>query len=199
MRFTDGRQGRVATRLLIASAVALTSLAAGGCAADPEPAGAPRKPQITLVRVDRPTGLAELRRDSLAVVIGTAAATGQDTRDGFPVTVTRLNVLTVVSGSLDTTAIEVQQIGTTEVNSPTTSRLMIVGNTYLLYLRKNDGGNLDRYVISGDDGIYAYQDGNYLYYGAPGGRLPAVIGATGLIRFVAQDGEPASTVGDPEN
>lgn len=108
-------------------------------------------------------------------------------------------MLTVVSGSLDTAAIEVQQLGTTEVNSPTTSRLMIVGNTYLLYLRKNDGGNLDRYVISGDDGIFEYQDGNYLYFGAPGGRLPAAIGATGLIRFVAQDGETTSTAGDPKN
>ncbi|MET7619278.1 hypothetical protein [Streptomyces sp. NPDC005408] len=161
--------------------MAMAILSASGCT-EQKPAGKPPKQRISITQINRYTDLARLRRDSMAVVIATAAATGTGSRDGIPVTATQVEISKVVSGKLGKESVTVQQIGTADVASPDTSRLMEVGRTYLLYLSRNDGTkNLDRFVITGGDGIYLLHGGRYMYQGGPqkrsGDRLPASIDA----------------------
>lgn len=126
-----------------------------------------------------------MQKDSTAVVLASAVGSNAAERDGFPITVTDLRISKILAGSISGSVIKVQQLGTESVESPDTSRLMKVGNTYLLYLGKNDGKeNPDHFIITGGDGIYVLQGNRYLYRGGPsagpGKSLPKELAADGM-------------------
>ncbi|WNF27249.1 hypothetical protein RI138_10590 [Streptomyces sp. C11-1] len=129
-------------------------------------------------QINRYTDLDRMQEDSVAVVVARAADSIAVTHNGFPITVTNIRISKVLTGSIPGSAAKVQQLGTDKVDSPDTSRLMKNGQTYLLYLSKNDGkDDTDHFVITGGDGIYVLQGHRYLYQGGPpagpGKSLPA--------------------------
>ncbi|MFD5426568.1 hypothetical protein [Streptomyces sp. NPDC127084] len=98
-----------------------------------------------------------------------------------------INKVRTLSGEISGSSVKVRQLGTQDVDSPDTSRLMEAGRTYLLYLRKNDGKeNPDHFVITGGDGIYVLKGSRYVYQGGPqpgsGKRLPAELAAADVER-----------------
>ncbi|MFE2537500.1 hypothetical protein [Streptomyces sp. NPDC059371] len=169
-----------ALRAAAAGAFTLVILSSSGCAAEraePRP-----KQRISVTLADRYTDLGRMKEDSTAVVLASAVGSGTAVRDGFPITVTNLRVVKILTGKISGPAFKVQQLGTREIESPDTSRLMKTGRTYLLYLSKNDGKeNPDHFVVTGGDGIYVLQGGRYLYRGGPpagpGKQLPAELAA----------------------
>lgn len=165
-----------ALRAAVVGTVALVILSSSGCAA--EQAETRPKQRISVSLVNRYTDLSRVEEDSTAVVLANAVGSGTAVRDGFPITVTDLRVSKILTGKISGPNIKVQQLGTQDVESPDTSRLMKVGRTYLLYLSKNDGKeNPDHFVVTGGDGIYVLQGRRYLYQGGPpagpGEQLPA--------------------------
>ncbi|MEW5354056.1 hypothetical protein [Streptomyces sp. 16-176A] len=98
---------------------------------------------------------------------------------------TKLKVTRVLAGALSAPSVTVQQLGTADVESPDTSRLMETGHGYLLYLSENDGReDPDHYVITGGDGIYVRRGDRYAYQGGPPAGpakpLPRSLPADGL-------------------
>ncbi|MEV7910490.1 hypothetical protein [Streptomyces griseus] len=180
-------------RLAAAGGVTLTALSLAGCASKPEQDEP--KQQISVSLINRYTDLKRMQNDSVAVTVATATKSSTTVRDGFPITVTELRISNVLAGKFSRASIKVQQLGTENVASPDTSRLMKPGKVYLLYLSENDGKrDPDHFVITGGDGIYLLQGHRYLYQGGPpagpGKQLPAELSVDDLERRVTSQGGP---------
>ncbi|MFJ6837185.1 hypothetical protein [Streptomyces sp. NPDC091209] len=181
MRFSPARHPVL--RAAAVGAAALVVLLSSGCAAEqakPRP-----KQRISVTLVNRYTDLSRMEEDSTAVVLADAVGSSTAVRDRFPITVTDLRVSKILAGKISGSAIKVQQLGTQDIESPDTSRLMQTGRTYLIYLSKNDGKeNPDHFVLTGGDGLYVLQGRRYLYRGGPpagpGKQLPAELAAASV-------------------
>jgi hypothetical protein len=135
--------------------------------------------------------LADLRDDSDAVVIASPQSAVTDTLNGVPVTITRVNVVDVVTGTLDERSILIQQFGTNSVASPDTSLLLQAGRQYLLFVVRFHlvpGDQTGRYVVTGDQGAFELRQDQYVYVGAAGpSTLPQSIGASQVRQTVSPD------------
>jgi hypothetical protein len=147
-------------------AVAATVLGGCGSAASngSGDSGGPAQPEIAEIGVSRVrdhNSFAELTTDSTAVVRVSAGEAQEDTLNGVAVTVTTVAVTQTISGHLPSTTLSIQQLGSTTVSSPDTSQLLRRGREYLLFVTPFQlaAKNTERYVITGDQGIYLLERG----------------------------------------
>ena len=143
------------------STLALSFLLSGCTAA--APATRSSKESISVSRAVTYDSIADLRRDSDDVVIVTAGAATHGAINGLPVTITSVSVSRSILGG--GTSFEVQQIGSATVLSPMTSPLLQSGDQYLLFLtrfRWSPDRPTDRFVITGDQGIYELKHGQFV-------------------------------------
>jgi hypothetical protein len=107
-------------------------------------------------------------------VVGTAGPATAVALDGFPFTVTDVEIRAVVAGHPPPGHVQVLQLGSADVDSPDTAPLLVAGRTYLLFLSVDTAG---RYAVTGGEGVYAATADPqvFAYAGGPGGRLPATV------------------------
>jgi hypothetical protein len=158
------------------------------------PADAAVRSEIRVSYVKSYSSFTALRADSLAIVEITAAKQHPEELAGLPVTVTSATVKKVVWGEIPGgSSIEVRQVGTASVVGVNTSKLLVPGTNYLVFVVPSSGAldsAPDRYLITGDAGVYESQRGQYVYRGGntdpdTGNSLPATLQATGVERVVS--------------
>jgi hypothetical protein len=163
----------------IATAVAVTVMATA-CANPPAPP--PEKPVLHMSRVDSFDSVAEMRAASTAVVRVTAGSARPADLHDVSMTVTEVSVDKVVAGAMPDTKLRITQFGSPEVSSPDTSKLLVEGRRYLLFVKPYviSGADTGQFLITGDQGAYELGSGGYRLTGAPGAKIPATLPATGF-------------------
>jgi hypothetical protein len=163
----------------IATAIAVTVLATA-CANQPAPP--PAKPVIHMSRVDSFDSVAEMRAASTAVVHVTAGSAQPADLHDVSMTVTEVSVDKVVAGTMLNTKLRITQFGSPEVSSPDTSKLLVKGHRYLLFVKPYviSGVDTGQFLITGDQGAYELTSGRYELTGASGAKIPATLPVTGF-------------------
>jgi hypothetical protein len=159
-----------------------------------KPSADATRSQIRVSHVKSYSTLAGLRADSSAVVEITAGEQHPEELAGLPVTVTSASIKRVAWGEIPAgRTIELRQIGTSQVLGVDTSKLLVPGTDYLVFVVPSSGA-LDaapnRFLITGDAGLYELQRDQYLYRGGntdPNreSSLPATVQSTTMETAVA--------------
>ncbi|MBB4752305.1 hypothetical protein [Actinoplanes lobatus] len=153
-----------------------------GCTAAPSTATPQRTTRVHVDQINRLNTLSELEDGSAAVIIGQAMSQTATTMRGFPITITTVQVTTVVHGSYPRKSAEIYQLGTATTASEETAAMLKTGHSYLIYIsiEKDTDGGPDRTVITGGDGVYEWRDNDYHYVGGPDSRLPQTIASSAV-------------------
>jgi len=143
-------------------------------------------------RIKEYRSLEELKRDSTVVVRATAGDATVESLNGIPVTVTTVKVSDARWGKLPLTTLSVLQMGDDTVVSDDFAQILKKGSEYIMFLKPYHlvpGDNTGRYIVTGDQGVYALDDqgAGYQFVGGGAPQLPASIpyGVANSSRFLA--------------
>jgi hypothetical protein len=170
------------------------ALSACGAPGDQPPETAAGKTTIGLHadRVKEYQSLEELKRDSTVVVRATAGDATVESLNGIPVTITTVKVSDTRWGKLTSKTLSVLQVGDDSVLSDDFAQVLKKGAEYIMFLKPYHlvpGDSTGRYIVTGDQGVYALdgQGGNYRFAGGGEPQLPASIphGVANGSRFLA--------------
>jgi hypothetical protein len=146
------------------AAAALAAVAIFGLTACTSSAPQHQATPETAIKVSRTTtyrSVAEIKKDSSAVVIAIPRSAREMDVNGIPVTVTSAEIKSTIAGK-SPASIQLQQFGSGTTPSPQTSPLLEAGREYLLFIQPLHlvpGDNTGRMVITGDQGIFERRDG----------------------------------------
>ncbi|WP_427893255.1 hypothetical protein ACQHIV_10290 [Kribbella sp. GL6] len=186
-------KGTLLAAALATGAVLVLTAAGLNSPGDHKTAAAPAKGLIRVSYVKSYSSLTELRADSSAIVEITAGKQHPEDIAGLPVTVTTAVVKKVIWGKISAaSAIELRQVGTSSAVGENTSKLLVPGTEYLVFVVPSTGAidaAPDRLLITGDAGVYELRQEQYLYRGGNadperGNSLPTALQADTAVSVV---------------
>jgi hypothetical protein len=184
--------GRAAARLFAGGLVVVAiwvSVLVGRAAIEMSPgagtATSTPRPVIRVSQVRQYGSLGQLRAESDAIAMVIPDTAEVSTLHGIPITLTKVRIVSLIDGRLPAGEFVIQQFGSTNVDSPNTSSLLQVGQTYVAFVQAFHltlGDDTGRFVVTADQGLYRLVDGSYVNVGAPS-RLPARLAGDDLEQF----------------
>ncbi|MGW2620630.1 hypothetical protein [Streptomyces sp. NPDC001500] len=167
----------------LAAALFAAAVMAGCSSGDEASRASTPAAEIHLSRSKDYTDLTALAADSTAVVKVTAgSSTGRSLND-VPTTVTQVRVNEVVSGTLSTHVLSIQQLGNSRTRIDDAAPILKKGQDYLLFVRPfhlTAADDTGLYSITGGRGEYVYDRnrGDYRLEGGETAQLPAGLSAS---------------------
>ncbi|GGQ87352.1 hypothetical protein [Couchioplanes azureus] len=166
--------------LLVAATVGITGCSVGRTQDAPVPPAEPKKAELHVSRAKDYTTMAQLKRDSTAILMGTAGASSVEETAGIQFTVTQFTVNKVMWGSVPSGTVAIRQLGGPAADSEDTSVLLSEGSRYVVFLKPFEmtpGVATGQYIVTGDRGLYQL-DGKgrqYTFKGGSESSLPSSI------------------------